>query len=141
MITVVKKLLHTVAKEVQKDESYSFSFIVFLIIMIFLCAWTTEVIGVHAIFGAFILGVVTPRSFSLRYITHMTRFFVSNCNFRVTERLEDLVLVVFLPAFFAYSGLRTDLGLLNSALIWGLSILVICAACAGKFGASTLVSR
>jgi hypothetical protein len=113
------------ARAAKKNDSYNYQLLTLIVVLILLCAWTTEVIGVHAIFGGFMLGVVTPRSVALNII----------------ERLEDLIVIVFLPAFFAFSGLRTDLGLLNEATAWGLAILVIATACAGKFGASTIVSR
>jgi len=125
MITFVKRTLHALAIPAEKDESKSFLFVVFVLVSVFVCSWFTEAIGVHAIFGGFVLGVVTPRSFALR----------------LTERIEDLVVIVFLPAFFAYSGLQTDLSLLSSRETWGLSVLIILTACAGKFGGSFCVTK
>jgi len=98
-----------------------------LLILVFFCSWITEIIGVHAIFGSFILGVVTPRK---------GRF--AEC---LTERIEDLVVIVLLPLYFTFSGLRTDIGALNSPKAWGLTVLIICAAVTGKIGGATAAAR
>jgi Kef-type K+ transport system membrane component KefB len=63
-------------------------------------SWTTELIGIHALFGAFMLGAVMPKD--------------GNFGRLLAEKLEDLVVVFLLPMFFAYSGLRTQLGLLDT---------------------------
>jgi Kef-type K+ transport system membrane component KefB len=76
-----------------------FTVVVILLFGIFFCSWITEIIGVHAIFGAFILGVVVPRQNQFAQA--------------LTERIEDLVVVVLLPFYFTYSGLRTDIGSLR----------------------------
>src|SRR5205085_1201732 len=59
----------------------------------------------------------------------------------LAERLEDLVVVFLLPLFFAYSGLRTQIGLLDSPQAWGMCALVIAVACVGKFGGSSIAAR
>jgi len=99
----------------------------FMLILVFVCAWFTEIIGVHAIFGAFILGVVTPRK---------GRFAES-----ITEKIEDLVVIILLPLYFTFSGLRTNIGALNDGKTWGLTILVILTACVGKGAGATLSAR
>jgi Kef-type K+ transport system membrane component KefB len=81
---------------------------------------TTEYIGVHAIFGAFLLGAVIPHDSAL------TRAF--------TEKLEDLVAVVLLPAFFAFTGMRTQIGLVSGAEQWFVCGVIILVATIGKFG-------
>lgn len=90
-------------------------------------AATTEAIGIHALFGAFLLGAVMPRTGGL---THA-----------LTEKIEDLVTIVLLPLFFAYSGLRTKLGLLDSWNDWAWCGGIVIVACAGKFGGSALAAR
>ena len=87
----------------------------------------TEWIGVHAIFGAFLSGIVIPRKGRL--------------TMELTEKLEDLVGVVFLPLYFASSGLKTKLGVLNDWKIWLFLLLVIFVACAGKIIGCTLAAR
>jgi Kef-type K+ transport system membrane component KefB len=85
----------------------------------------TELIGVHAIFGAFLLGAIIPAD------SPLARAFV--------HKLEDLVTVLLLPAFFAFTGMRTQIGLLSGALEWLLCGLIVVVATAGKLG-GTLVS-
>ena len=70
----------------------------------------TEILGVHAIFGAFIAGLVVPRIGELPLL--------------LMEKVETFVGIILLPLYFAYSGLNTDLSLLNSWTIWGMAIPV-----------------
>ena len=71
-----------------------------LFLLIIASAWSTERIGIHAMFGAFLLGVVMPKG--TQFVRH------------VTDKLEDFTVVFLLPIFFAFTGLKTQLGLLNS---------------------------
>jgi Kef-type K+ transport system membrane component KefB len=97
------------------------------ILMAFTSSAITELIGIHAIFGAFVCGAVVPRAHELPR--------------RIAERLEDLVSVFMLPLFFTFSGLRTEVGLLDQASDWLLCGLAIALACLGKFGGSVLAAR
>jgi len=90
-------------------------------------ALATESIGIHALFGAFLLGAVIP---------HESRLARD-----LTDRLEDIVVVLLLPAFFAFSGMRTQIQLVSGAFEWALCGLIIVVACAGKFGGSALAAR
>jgi Kef-type K+ transport system membrane component KefB len=98
-----------------------------LCVLLLLSASATEVIGIHAIFGAFALGAMIPHD------SGMAR--------ELTDRLEDLVVVLLLPAFFAFTGLRTQIGLLNGPEHWILCGLIIAVASFGKFGGSLLGAR
>jgi Kef-type K+ transport system membrane component KefB len=91
----------------------------------FASAWVTELIGIHAIFGAFMAGLVMPR----RSAQH------------VTDRLEAVTVNLLLPVFFVLAGLSTRVDLLDSVYLWGLAGLVIATAVAGKWGGSMLVAR
>jgi K+:H+ antiporter len=98
------------------------------LVAVLLCAMATEWIGVHAMFGAFLFGLIFPRGNVLADWLH--------------EKAGGLTNALMLPLFFAYSGLRTDIGLLgtNAGLwLWGAAILLI--AVAGKFGGSALAAR
>lgn len=64
------------------------------LILVFLSAWTTQLLGVHAIFGSFLFGLIVPRN------SHLFK----ECN----EKIEELVLTVTLPIYFALSGIKTD---------------------------------
>jgi len=79
----------------------------------------TEAIGIHALFGAFVLGSVFPKK-----DMHLAEKFV--------QKIEDMVVCFLLPLYFVYSGLRTDLGLLNNGQAWLMALLVILVACTGK---------
>ena len=90
-------------------------------------AWTTEWLGIHALFGAFLAGAVMPKG---------ERFVHA-----VTEKLEDATVVLLLPLFFAFTGLRTRIGLVQGAEMWAFCLLIVAVAVAGKFGGSTLSAR
>jgi Kef-type K+ transport system membrane component KefB len=92
-----------------------------------LSALATEAIGVHALFGAFLLGAVIPHDSALARV--------------LTHKLEDLVTVLLLPAFFAFTGMRTQIGLVVGVEEWLLCGLIILVATAGKFGGTYLSAR
>ena len=92
-----------------------------------LSALATEAIGIHALFGAFVAGAIMPRHAG----------FID----RLTHKLEDLTLVLLLPLFFAWSGLRTDIGLLNQPHYWLMAGLILVVAIVGKLGGTFLAAR
>jgi Kef-type K+ transport system membrane component KefB len=92
-----------------------------------LSALTTEYIGIHALFGAFIFGAVIPHDSELAR--------------DVQRRLEDVVKVLLLPVFFAFTGMRTQIALLDDPLHWAALAVVIAVACAGKFGGASIAAR
>lgn len=92
-----------------------------------LSAFMTEWIGIHALFGAFVIGAIIPHD---SLIARDLR-----------RRLEDLVVVLLLPAFFAYTGLRTQIGLVGSGYEWLLVGVIIAIASLGKFGGSFAAAR
>jgi Kef-type K+ transport system membrane component KefB len=94
---------------------------------LFLSALTTEVIGIHALFGAFLAGTSMPAHASFRKL--------------LASRIEDVSLVILLPLFFAFTGLKTQIGLLNTSLTWLVCGLIIGVAVAGKFGGSLLAAK
>ncbi|KAJ3271213.1 K(+)/H(+) antiporter [Terramyces sp. JEL0728] len=100
-------------------------FVVFMVMSI--SAFFTQAAGVDAIFGAFLVGLITP---------HDKGFAIA-----MTEKIEDLVLILFLPLYFAYSGLNTKLGTLNDGQTWGVILLIIVTACGGKILGCTMASR
>ncbi|ORY87139.1 Sodium/hydrogen exchanger family-domain-containing protein, partial [Protomyces lactucae-debilis] len=97
------------------------------ILLVLASAFYTEIIGVHPIFGAFLVGMIIP---------HDNGYAVN-----MTEKIEDLVSVLFLPLYFASSGLKTDIGLLNDGKAWGYTILIIIMATASKVVGSMLAAR
>jgi len=99
--------------------------IIFLLVLA--SSFVTEWIGIHALFGAFVMGAIMPKG---------TRFVRT-----LTEKLQDYTVVFLLPIFFAYTGLRTQIGLLDHGSLWVYTGFIILAASAGKFGGSTLAAR
>ncbi len=98
-----------------------------IFIALLISASATELIGIHAVFGAFALGAVIPHD------SGMAR--------ELTDRLEDIVIVLLLPAFFAYTGLRTQIGLVSGYEQWMMCALIVLVASAGKFGGSVVAAR
>ncbi len=92
-----------------------------------LASWVTEEIGIHAIFGAFVAGVVMPRTDRFPQAVH--------------DRLEPVTVGFLLPVFFAVVGLKTRVDLLDSAYLWGVAALVLVIAVVGKWGGSMLAAR
>ena len=92
-----------------------------------LSALTTEQIGVHAIFGAFLFGAMIPHDSGLARA--------------LIQKLQDLVTILLLPAFFAFTGMRTEIGLVSGLSQWLLCGLIIFVATAGKFGGTLAAAR
>lgn len=90
-------------------------------------ALVSEMIGIHALFGAFMAGVIMPQSVSFRT--------------NLVEKIEDLTSVVLLPLFFVYTGLRTQISLLNTWNEWVICLMLIVLATAGKMAGSALAAR
>lgn len=88
-----------------------------VLILLVACSWVTDTIGIYAIFGAFILGVAMPSGFFAR---------------RLTEKLEPLTTTLLLPLFFVYSGLNTEIGLVNTPALWAVTLGLLVVAVAGR---------
>ncbi|KAI6044864.1 Sodium/hydrogen exchanger family-domain-containing protein [Pisolithus marmoratus] len=98
-----------------------------VMIVLWASSFFTDVVGVNAIFGAFLVGVIIPREGGLAIA--------------LTEKLEDVVAILFLPLYFTLSGLKTDLGLLNNGAAWGFMFVLATLDFTGKFTSCTLSSR
>jgi Kef-type K+ transport system membrane component KefB len=98
-----------------------------LIVLLIGCSLITHEIGIFAIFGAFMLGAAFHDSTEFRQA--------------VLDRLNDFITVFFLPIFFTYTGLRTDMGSMAGATLWALCGLVILAGIVGKLGGCTLAAK
>ena len=90
-------------------------------------AFCTEVIGIHALFGAFLAGVIMPRTGDFRE--------------HLTVRVENISSVLLLPVFFVFTGLRTQVGLLNTSHDWAICGVIIAVATAGKLGGGAIAAR
>ena len=90
-------------------------------------SYATEAIGIHALFGAFMAGIVMPDNITFRGV--------------FVERIKDVALFLLLPLFFVFTGLRTQIGLLNDAYLWGICALTILVAVTGKFIGSASAAK
>lgn len=89
-------------------------------------AYVTNMVGIHPIFGAFVVGVILPRRPA--YVGHI-------------RNIDSINNLLFLPLFFVYSGLRTQIGLISSPSLWLICLLVLLIACIGKIAGVTLSLR
>lgn len=102
------------------------SVVAITILLVLASAFFTQIIGVHAIFGAFLIGLICPHGiFAIK----------------LQEKIEDLISVLFLPLYFALSGLNTNLALLDSGIVWGYVIGVCAIAFFGKIVGGTIAAR
>ncbi|KIM29630.1 hypothetical protein M408DRAFT_68062 [Serendipita vermifera MAFF 305830] len=97
------------------------------LLIVFISAFMTDILGVHAIFGGFIAGLIIP---------HEGGFAIS-----LVERFEDLVTLLLIPIYFTLSGLKTNLGLLDTGITWGYTILLCVVAFVGKFFGCAITAR
>jgi Kef-type K+ transport system membrane component KefB len=98
-----------------------------VLLLMLAAAAATNLIGIFSIFGAFFLGAILYDQYEFRAA--------------VQERLRDFVTVFFLPIFFTYTGLRTDIGTMSGRALWVMCALVLLAAFVGKFGGCWLAAR
>jgi Kef-type K+ transport system membrane component KefB len=127
MLVPVRLLLNKILAIYLKQKIGYNTLMAFMFTMLLFSAYWTEVIGIHALFGAFLAGVVMPKNDELRK--------------RITGRISDVAIVMLLPLFFVFTGLRTQAGLLNHGGLWITFVLILLVAVLGKFGGSTLAAR
>ena len=126
MLFVVRPQLARVIKE-PDSQLHRRRLIPIILAFVLACALLTETIGIHALFGAFVAGVVMPPSTEFRIF--------------LKDKLEAFSSYALLPLFFAFTGLRTQVSLLNDWQGWLLCAVIILVAIAGKLGGSMLMSR
>jgi K+:H+ antiporter len=126
MIFLVRPQLARVIKE-PDSQQHRHRLIPIILAFVLTCALITETIGIHALFGAFIAGVVMPPSTEFRIF--------------LKDKLEAFSSYALLPLFFAFTGLRTQVSLLNDWQGWLMCAVIILVAIAGKLGGSMLMSR
>jgi Kef-type K+ transport system membrane component KefB len=127
MFLVVRPLAGWVCRRLDHPGPLPHAAIPGLFVAVLLAALATESIGIHAVFGAFLLGAVIPHE------SRLAR--------EVTRRLKDIVTVLLLPAFFALTGMRTEIGLLSGWENWLICGAVILVATLGKFGGTLAAAR
>lgn len=126
MFLVARPFLKKIGTLYANKEVINKSFVGFIFLVLIISSVTTEVIGIHALFGAFMAGVVMPVNFGFRKV--------------MMEKVEDIATVLFLPLFFAYTGLNTQIGLINSPALWGICLMFILVSITGKLGGCALAA-
>ena len=124
---ILRPLFGLLGRRVRHREVLSKSLMGLIFILLMASAYFTEILSMHALFGAFMLGLVMPENLDFRVI--------------VKEKVEDVALLLLLPLFFVSSGLRTELGLVNTPQLWGLFLICTLVAVVGKMGGTYLAAR
>lgn len=127
MIRVIQPFLKKIGDVYSNREGLSKPIVAIFFTTLILSAYTTEIIGIHALFGAFMAGLMMPPNMSFRSL--------------FIEKVEDVAIVLLLPLFFVFTGLRTQINLIDDASMWGVCGLIILVAVAGKFMGSTIAAR
>jgi len=127
MIFVVRPFMKRVGEIYKNSEVVNKSIVAFIFLVLISSALATQLIGIHALFGAFLAGVVMPPLPNFRKL--------------IIDKVEDVSVTLLLPLFFVFTGLRTEIGLLNTPYLWGICALFILVAILGKFGGSALTAR
>ena len=127
MLKVVRPFLKRVGDLNSTKESLNKPVVAIFFLTLLLSSYVTELIGIHALFGAFLAGVIMPENNKFRTI--------------FIEKVEDVSVVVLLPLFFVFTGLRTQIGLLDDPYLWKITGLIILVAVAGKFFGSALAAK
>jgi Kef-type K+ transport system membrane component KefB len=127
MVWGVRRLLGGLETSYRRQGRITQDLLGGILLLVLLSAWITDRLGIHALFGAFLVGAILPKDPA----------FVR----ALTARLEDLVVVLLLPLFFAFTGLRTRIGLLSGGEMWLYTGLIIAVAVSGKLGGSLIAAR
>lgn len=127
MVFGVRRLFYRLEAVYKKRGAVTQDMLTIILLLVLASSWVTEQLGIHALFGAFLAGAILPKHDGLVHA--------------LGEKLNDLTVVLFLPLFFAFIGLRTSLGLLRDGNMWFFCGLIIVVAIAGKFGGSALSAR
>ncbi len=127
MLFVVKPFLKRIGDLYGKKDNIKKSVVAIFFLTLIVSSYLTEIIGIHALFGAFMTGVIMPD------ISKFRNVFI--------EKVEDVSLILLLPLFFVFTGLRTEIGLINEPYLWEVTGFIILVAVAGKFFGSALAAK
>jgi len=127
MLFIVRPQLSRIVKETPRSRLHSRRLIGAILALVLASALVTETIGIHALFGAFVAGIAMPSSADLRTF--------------LREKIEGFSSAALLPLFFVFTGLRTQIGLLDDWQSWALCGVIIVVAIVGKLVGSMLMSR
>nr|WP_312512603.1 cation:proton antiporter [Chryseobacterium culicis] len=127
MIKIVRPFLKRIGDLQAGKNTISKPMVAIFFLTLILSAYATEVIGIHALFGAFMAGAIMPENAKFRTL--------------FIDKVEDVALVLLLPLFFVFTGLRTQIGLLNDSHLWMTAGFIILTAVLGKFAGSALTAK
>ncbi|CAN1557091.1 KefB Kef-type K+ transport systems, membrane components [Flavobacteriaceae bacterium] len=127
MLKVVRPFLKKVGDLNSTRESLNKPVVAIFFLTLLLSSYVTELIGIHALFGAFMAGAIMPENNKFRNI--------------FIEKVEDVSVIVLLPLFFVFTGLRTQIGLIDDPYLWKITGLIILVAVVGKFFGSALAAK
>ncbi|WP_395059119.1 cation:proton antiporter [Flavobacterium sp.] len=127
MLFLIKPFFKRVGDLYSNNENLSKPVVAIFFLTLILSSYATEVIGIHALFGAFMTGVIMPDVSKFRNI--------------FIEKVEDVALILLLPLFFVFTGLRTQIGLINDPYLWKITGFIILVAVVGKFVGSALAAK
>lgn len=127
MLKIVRPFLKRIGDIYSSQDTLSKPVVAIFFVTLLLSSFLSEIIGIHALFGAFLAGVIMPQNL------HFRNIFI--------EKVEDISVVLLLPLFFVLTGLRTQIGLLNDLEQWKTCALIIAVAITGKFLGSTLAAK
>ena len=127
MIFVGRPILQRVLNPDKVGDTFSKERMAIVLAVMLSSALVTEIIGIHALFGAFVAGAIMPAGGTFRTV--------------LRDRLESVSSVFLLPLFFAYTGLRTQIGLLDNVVSWAICLGIIAVATAGKLGGTVIAAR
>jgi Kef-type K+ transport system membrane component KefB len=127
MLKVVRPFLKRVGELKNSRQSLSKQVVAIFLLTLIVSAYTTEVIGIHALFGAFMAGAIMPDNAKFRAI--------------FIEKVEDVAVILLLPLFFVFTGLRTQIGLINDPELWKITGIIIVVAVVGKFLGSAIAAK
>ena len=127
MLFVVKPFLKKIGELYGSKDKLNKPVVAIFFLTLIISAYCTEIIGIHALFGAFMTGVIMPD------INKFRNVFI--------EKVEDVSVILLLPLFFVYTGLRTEIGLINDPYLWKVTGFIILVAVVGKFFGSALAAK
>lgn len=127
MLFVVRPFIKKIGDIYQNEELMNKSIFAFFILTLIVSAYTTQLLGIHALFGAFMAGLIMPPMPKFRKL--------------MINKIEDLSVTLFLPLFFVYTGLKTEIGLLNTPELWIICLVFVVVAVVGKMAGSIIPAR
>jgi len=127
MSKIIQPFLKRLGDIYSHQDTLSKPVVAIFFVTLLISSYLTEIIGIHALFGAFMAGVIMPQNL------HFRNVFI--------EKVEDVSLVLLLPLFFVFTGLRTQIGLLNDINLWGTCGIIIAVAVTGKFVGSAVAAK